>query len=374
MHNLVYSLYSHTRMQVKAWSGLRSHLGTFSSMIIRSNSLSNKAIYLRPGGGYNNVFVGSYDAPKPQANEITVRLRANSLNYHDFAVVSGAWGPTEQRIPMADGAGEVVKVGDGVTEFAVGDRVVSTFFPTWLGGEPEIEGFVSVPGDGIDGYAREMVTTAATSFTLAPEGYSHLEASTLTTAGLTAWRALMHDDGIRPGETVLVQGTGGVSVFALQFAKLAGATVIATSSSDAKLESMKSLGADYLINYRTTPNWGEVARKLTGGRGVDHVVEVGGPSTLAQSMEAVRVAGHISVIGILTGTEGDIPLIPVLVKQIRLQGVLVGNRQQQQDMIRAINKSKMKPVISKQFAVDDIVAAFQYQETNQHFGKICLEI
>ncbi len=336
--------------------------------------MTSKAIFLRPGGGYDNVFVGIYDAPEPQAGEITVRLRANSLNYHDFAVVSGAWGPTEQRIPMADGAGEVVKVGVGVTDFSVGDSVVSTFFPTWINGEPEVEGFATVPGDGIDGYAREMVTASATSFTLAPEGYSHVEAATLTTAGLTAWRSLMNDDGIKPGETVLVQGTGGVSVFALQFAKLAGATVIATSSSDEKLERMKALGADHLINYRTTPNWGEVARKLTGGRGVDHVVEVGGPSTLVQSMEAVRVAGHISVIGILTGTGGDIPLVPALVKQIRLQGVLVGSRQQQQEMIRAINSTGLKPVISKQFAVEDIVEAFQYQESNRHFGKICLEV
>jgi len=336
--------------------------------------MTSKAIFLRPGGGYNNVFVGTYDAPEPQDGEITVRLRANSLNYHDFAVVSGVWGPTEQRIPMADGAGEVVKVGAGITEFSVGDRVVSTFFPSWLNGEPEVEGFSTVPGDGIDGYAREMVTASATSFTLAPEGYSHMEASTLTTAGLTAWRVLMNDDGIKPGDTVLVQGTGGVSVFALQFAKLAGATVIATSSSDVKLERMKELGADHLINYRTTPNWGEVARKLTGGRGVDHVVEVGGPLTLAQSMEAVRVDGHISVIGILTGTGGDIPLIPMLLKQFRLQGVLVGSRQQQQEMIRAINSNGLKPVISKQFEVEDMVSAFQYQESNQHFGKICLEI
>ena len=336
--------------------------------------MTSKAIFLRPGGGYNNVFVSTCDTPEPQANEISVRLRANSLNYHDFAVVSGAWGPTEQRIPMADGAGEVVKVGAGVTEFSVGDRVVSTFFPSWLNGDPEVEDFATVPGDGIDGYAREMVTASTTSFTLAPKGYSHLEASTLTTAGLTAWRTLMNDDGIKPGDTVLVQGTGGVSVFALQFAKLAGATVIATSSSDAKLERMKELGAVHLINYRTTLNWGEVARKLTGGRGVDHVVEVGGATTLEQSMEAVRAAGHISVIGILTGTAGDIPLLPILLKQIRLQGVMVGNRQQQQEMIRAINSSGLKPIISNQFAVDDIVAAFQYQETNQHFGKICLEI
>ncbi|RML32306.1 Oxidoreductase, zinc-binding protein, partial [Pseudomonas syringae pv. maculicola] len=181
---------------------------------------------------------------------------ANSLNYHDFAVVTGMWAPTEKRIPMADGAGVVTAVDEGVSEFKVGDSVVSTFFPEWISGEPLVEGFVTVPGDGVDGYAREQVTARATSFTRAPLGYSHAEASTLTTAGLTAWRALMVDDSLKAGDTVLVQGTGGVSIFALQFAKMVGATVIATSSSDEKLERLQAMGADHLINYRKDSNWG----------------------------------------------------------------------------------------------------------------------
>ena len=335
--------------------------------------MHGKAIYVQPGGGYERVVVGSHSAPAPGAGEISVRLHASSLNYHDFAVVSGMWGPSAPRIPMADGAGEVVAVGAGVDEFAVGDRVVSTFFPTWLAGEPQVEGFASVPGDGIDGYAREWVTASASAFTLAPRGWSHAEAATLTTAGLTAWRALLADDALKPGDTVLVQGSGGVSVFALQFAKLAGATVIATSSSDEKVERLRALGADHLINYRKDPAWGETARRLTGGRGVDHVVEVGGPATLEQSMAAARVGGHLSVIGILSGVAGELPLVPALLKQLRLQGVLVGSRTQQQEMIRAIDAHGLRPVLDRSFALEDIVAAFRYQESNRHFGKICLE-
>lgn len=336
--------------------------------------MSNTTIYVQAGGGYDRVMVGDSEVLAPKAGEITVRLHANSLNYHDFAVVSGMWGPSESRIPMADGAGVVTAVGEGVSEFKVGDSVVSTFFPEWLSGEPLVEGFVTVPGDGVDGYAREQVTARATSFTLAPLGYTHAEASTLTTAGLTAWRALMADDNLKPGDTVLVQGTGGVSIFALQFAKMAGATVIATSSSDEKLERLRAMGADHLINYRKDSYWGETARKLTGGRGVDHIIDVGGPSTLQHSMTAARVAGHISVIGILSGVAGQMEFVPALVKQLRMQGVLVGSRAQQQDMIRAIDANGMRPVMDRSFPMTDIVEAFRYQETNQHFGKICLDI
>ncbi|MDE3011085.1 MAG: NAD(P)-dependent alcohol dehydrogenase [Pseudomonadota bacterium] len=336
--------------------------------------MASKAIIVQPGGGYDKVVVGNLEAQAPKSGEITVRLHANSLNYHDFAVVSGMWGPVEPRVPMADGAGVVVALGDGVTGFALGDHVVSTFFPTWLDGEPLVEGFATVPGDGVDGYARELVTATTHAFTHAPKGWTHAEASTLTTAGLTAWRALMCDDALKPGDTVLVQGTGGVSIFALQFAKMAGATVIATSSSEEKLERLRGLGADHVLNYKQDPAWGQTARDLTGGRGVDHIVEVGGPATLEQSMVAARVAGHISLIGILTGLGGNFSLVTALIKQLRLQGVLVGNRTQQLEMIKAIEANGMHPVIDRTFAVEDIVQAFRHQESNRHFGKICLEI
>lgn len=334
---------------------------------------TGKAMRLALGGGFDQVSVVDINAPQPACNEITVRLHANSLNYHDYAVVQGMWGPSEPRIPMADGAGEVVAVGEAVSEFKVGDAVVSTFFPSWVDGEPEVEGFATVPGDGVDGYAREYVTANYQAFTHAPAGWSHTEAATLTTAGLTAWRALFCFSPIKAGDVVLVQGTGGVSIFALQFAKMAGATVIATSSSDSKLERLKSLGADHLINYKTQPDWGMIAREMTGGRGVDHIVEVGGPGTLDQSLDAVRVGGQILVIGILSGLSGEVNIVKALIKQARLQGVLVGNRTQQLAMVRGIEANQLKPVIDKVFPLEQLVEAFKYQETNQHFGKICVE-
>jgi NADPH:quinone reductase-like Zn-dependent oxidoreductase len=275
---------------------------------------------------------------------------------------------------MSDGAGEVVAVGEGVNEFAIGDHVVSTFFPGWQEGQPEIDDMGTVPGDGVDGFARQQVTMAAIGFTHAPKGYSHAEAATLTCAGLTAWRALMVDGPLKPGETVLIQGTGGVSVFALQFAKVAGATVIATSSSDEKLARLETLGADHLINYRKHENWGDLVRELTAGRGVDHVIEVGGPATLAQSMVAARIGGHIAVVGILSGTTGTLPLLSVLTRQLRLQGLVVGSRRHQIEMIRAIEATGLRPIIDRHFPLEELVEAFRYQETNRHFGKICLDI
>lgn len=337
-------------------------------------SVMAKAVVVGAGGGFERIRIAERAVSEPGFGEITVRLRGSSLNYHDYAVVSGMWGPAEDRIPMSDGAGDVTAVGPGVTEFAVGDRVVSTFFPTWLDGQPEVVGFATVPGDGVDGYAREAVTRPATAFTRAPAGWDHAEAATLTTAGLTAWRALFDDGKLKAGDTVLVQGSGGVSVFALQFAKMAGATVIATSSSDEKLSRLEGLGADHLINYRRDEAWGETARKITGGRGVDHVIEVGGPGTLEQSMAAARVGGHISVIGILTGVAGALQVVPALIRQLRLQGVLVGSRRQQIDMIRAIDANGMKPVVDSRFPLDALVDAFRHQESNRHFGKICLEM
>ncbi len=314
------------------------------------------------------------DAPRPGPGEITVDLKASSLNYHDFAVVKGMI-PTEQgRIPMSDGAGVVTAIGEGVTEFASGDTVVSTFFPEWLTGPPPQSAFTRVPGDGIDGFARESITAPATAFTRAPEGFSHTEAATLTCAGLTAWRALFVDYALKPGDTVLVQGTGGVSIFALQFAKAAGATVIATSSSDKKLERVKQLGADHVINYKEIEAWGPKALGMTGGRGVDCVVKVGGPGTLDQSMLAARVGGHVSLIGVLTGMAGPVQTALLFSKNLTVQGLTVGSRAMQQDMIAAIEANGIKPVISDTFALADLADAFRHQEANKHFGKIAVEI
>ena len=274
---------------------------------------------------------------------------------------------------MSDGAGVVEAVGAGVDAFAAGDHVVSCFFPLWQDGPPTVGDFAAVPGDGIDGYARELVVRPASWFTRAPRGYSHAEAATLTTAGLTAWRALVVDASLKAGDTVLVLGTGGVSIFALQIAKAMGASVIATSSSDAKLARLRTLGADHVINYRSEPEWGAAVRDWTGGRGVDHVVEIGGPATLPQSIAAVRIGGHIALIGALTGYGGEIPTVALFLKHIRLQGLIVGNRRQQQELIRAVETTGLRPVIDRSFALGALADAFRHEASGSHFGKICVE-
>jgi NADPH:quinone reductase-like Zn-dependent oxidoreductase len=268
----------------------------------------------------------------------------------------------------------VEAVGEGVTEFKAGDAVVSTFFPDWLDGDVPDRGFTRVPGDGMDGYARERVTMPATAFTRQPQGYNHAEAATLTCAGVTAWRALVPNGALKAGDTVLVQGTGGVSIFALQLAKAMGATVIATSSSDEKLERLKALGADHLINYKSEPNWGAAARKLTDGRGVDHVVEIGGSGTMPESINAARVGGHISVIGVLAGVAGPIPTVLIMAKNLRVIGLTVGSRRHQLDLIRAVEANAIKPVIDTHFPLERLADAFRHQESNKHFGKICVDI
>jgi NADPH:quinone reductase-like Zn-dependent oxidoreductase len=333
-----------------------------------------KAIRITAPGGLDRLVLAEQDDPgEPGTGHIRVRLHASSLNFHDYIVVSGKPGIADGLIPMSDGAGIVEAVGDGVSEFRPGDHIVSCFFPLWQDGPPAIGDFATTPGDGIDGYAREAVVCPASWFTHAPRGYSHAEAATLTTAGLTAWRALVVDGHLKAGNTVLVLGTGGVSIFALQFAKAMGATVIVTSSSDEKLERARALGADHVINYRSQADWGARARDLTGGRGVDHVIEVGGPGTLPQSMQAVRIGGHIALIGVLTGVQGVVPTALLMARQARLQGLIVGSRREQMDMVRAIDATGLRPVIDRSFALGDIAEAFRHQEAGRHFGKICLE-
>ncbi len=310
----------------------------------------------------------------PGPGEVPVRVRASSLNYHDYLVVIGTIKVGEGRIPMSDGAGEVIAVGSGVKEFKAGDRVVSTFYQDWFDGEPTGNGFAYVPGDGIDGFACEFATVPAVALTHAPRGYSFEEAATLTCAGVTAWRALAVNGQIKAGQTVLVQGTGGVSIFALQLAKAAGARVIATSSSDAKLERLRALGADHVINYKKTPEWGVEAARLSGNGGVDHVVEIGGPGTLPQSIQAIRFNGHIALIGVLTGWEGVVPTAQLMRKQGRLIGIMVGHRRDQIDLVRACDASGLKPIIDRSFPLMDLAAAFRHQASGTHFGKICVSI
>lgn len=330
-----------------------------------------KAITIASPGGLDQLVLSDRPDPgTPRAGEIRVALHATSLNFHDYLVCSGKSPPADGRIPMADGAGVVEAVGPGVTEFAPGDHVVSCFFPDWHAGPPKVADFKRVPGDGIDGFARDAVVLPATAFTKAPAGWSHEEAATITTAGLTAWRALVVDAGLKAGDTVLVLGTGGVSIYALQIAHAMGAQVIATSSSDEKLERAKELGASHTVNYRSEENWGRKVMELTGGRGVDVVVEVGGPGTLAQSLQAVRIGGHVALIGVLTGVSGDVPTALLMAKQAKLQGLIVGSRQEQEDFVRALEISGIRPVIDRAFKLEELADAFRHQESGNHFGKI----
>ena len=334
-----------------------------------------KVLRLAKPGGLDRLSLSErVDPGAPGPGQIRVRILASSLNFHDLGVVSGRWPTADGRIPMSDGAGIVLAVGERVTGFAVGDLVVSLFFPYWLEGESAGADFSATPGDGLDGYAREFVVAPQFWFTHAPKGYSAAEAATLTTAGLTAWRALVVNGGVKAGDIVLALGCGGVSIFALQLAKAMGARVIITSSSDEKLLHARQLGADHTINYRRNENWSKAVLDFTGGRGADHVIEVGGPGTLPQSIEACRIGGHIALIGVLTGRSGEVPTSLLMRRQQRLQGLIVGSRKHQLDFVRALDALTLRPVIDRTFPLDETVDAFRYEQEGRHFGKICLEI
>ena len=338
-----------------------------------------KGLWLRPPGGLDALRIEEMPDPGPPGpGEIRVRLHASSLNYHDLLVVTGGMATAtpmgEGRIPLSDGAGVVEAAGEGVTEIAEGDVVIACFFPQWQDGGPMVASFSGSPGDGIDGYAREMVVAPATWFTRAPKGYNYAEAATLGGAGLTAWRALVVEGGLKAGDVVLALGTGGVSIFALQLAKAMGATVIVTSSSSEKLERARALGADHTINYRANEEWSAAVLEITEGRGADHVIEVGGPGTLSQSMEACRIGGHIAMIGILTGGRGEVRTGLLISRQQRLHGLLVGSRKHQQDLVRALDGLAMRPVIDRSFPLEQTAEAFRHEMAGQHFGKIGVEI
>lgn len=332
-----------------------------------------KVAAVKAPGGLDKIVIEDRAQPVAGPGQLLVRVRASSLNFHDFAVVAGMLPTADGRIPMSDGAGDVVAVGEGVTAFKPGDQVVSTFFPNWPAGGPALERLLGVPGDHADGYAAEFVAMPASAFTRLPKGWTLTEGATLPCAALTAWRALMVEARIKPGDVVLTQGTGGVSIFAVQLAKAAGATVISTSSSAEKLARLKDLGADHLINYKETPDWGAAVAALTGGRGVDVVVEIGGPGTMNQSLAAVRIGGHISLIGVLTGFSGEVATAVAMSKNVAIKGVTVGSRQDQEEMIAAIEANGIKPVIDSVFPLEKIAEAFAHQVSQRHFGKICLE-
>lgn len=333
-----------------------------------------KAAVLHKPGGLAQIGLVERDVPRPGPQELLVRMHASSLNFHDYAVANGSIPTADGRVLMSDGAGEVVETGAEVTEFAAGDPVISTFFPRWRDGPITPKKREGTPGDRGEGMAAEYVTGGVDAFTRAPAGYSFAQAATLPCAALTAWRALMVEARIKPGDTVLTMGSGGVSIFALQFAQAAGANVIATSSSPAKLERLRALGASATVNYVEDPNWGKTVKALTDGRGVDAVVEIGGPATLAQSIAACRMGGHISLIGVLTGLAGEVPTAAFFYSNLRMSGITVGSRAQQQDMVRALETTGIEPVIDRHFALGALADAFEHQAAGRHFGKIVVDI
>jgi NADPH:quinone reductase-like Zn-dependent oxidoreductase len=312
--------------------------------------------------------------PKLGPYQILVRVRATSLNYRDLALVQGHYpGPPSQKnlIPLSDGAGEVIGVGDGVTRFNVGDRVVGTFFQVWIDGAPGM-GRGALGGPPLDGALAEQIVLHEDGLVGIPDWMSFDEAATLPCAGVTAWNALMvQGRQIKPGNTVLVLGTGGVSILALQFARAAGARVIATSSHDDKLDRAQKLGADGLINYKTTPEWEKEVMRLTDGKGVDCVVEVGGTGTLSKSMQSVGWAGKVCLIGVLTHSSDTNPHI-LMFKGASLHGIFVGNRAMFEAMLKAMSVNRIHPVIDKTFTFDEARDAYAYLRDGKHFGKIVI--
>lgn len=333
-----------------------------------------KAWQIVSGGGIDALALNEVAPVAPGHGEIRVRMRASSINYRDLGTVRD---PISRRLPMpripnSCGAGEVIAVGSGVAGYKVGDRVASCFFRTWTDGACSTEAMASALGGALDGVLAEEVNLAADGAVPVPAHMSFAEASTLPCAALTAWNALVECARIKSGDTVLLLGTGGVSIFALQIAHMHGARTIITSSSNEKLARARALGASDTINYREHPDWEKRVLELTGGRGVDATVEVGGAGTLPRSITATRVAGTISLIGVLTG--GQIDPASFMRKSIRMQGIYVGSRRMFLDMNRAFTLHGLKPVIDNRFAFADARAAYHTMAAAGHFGKLVIEL
>jgi NADPH:quinone reductase-like Zn-dependent oxidoreductase len=307
---------------------------------------------------------------------VIVRVRAASLNYRDLEIVEGRYhtGFALPLIPLSDGVGEVAAVGPGVTRVKPGDRVAGTFWQRWVAGPFEMAEPGHQLGGPIDGLLAELAVLDEQGVVKLPDHLTDAEAASLPCAAVTAWHALVTEGGIRPGDWVLVQGTGGVAIFGLQIATLAGARVIVTSSSDEKLARAAALGAAGTVNYRRDANWAGMVRDLTGGRGVDHVLEVGGPGSFAQSLAALRPGGQINVIGYLGGTEGSTNPLDIFRRQARVRGIPVGHRASFEALNRAIATSGMRPVIDRVFAWTDAAAAFHHLKAGAHFGKVALTL
>lgn len=310
--------------------------------------------------------------PKPTPGHVLVQMKAWSLNYRDLLVVNGQYNAKMKlpMIPFSDGVGEVVEVGEGVKRFKPGDRVAGIFMQGWLHGPYEERYSATAAGGAIPGMLAEQVVLDAQSLVHIPAYLTNEEAATLPCAAVTAWNSLIEHGQLKAGETVLVLGSGGVSVFALQFARMMGARVIATTSSSRKAKRLLELGASDVINYVETPDWSKEVLTLTAGRGVDHVVEVGGADTLKKSFVAARSSGRISVIGVLSGLTTDISLGHILHKTLTVQGIYVGSRDMFEAMNRAIELNQLKPVIDRVFSFTEVTAALRHMESGSHFGKI----
>jgi NADPH:quinone reductase-like Zn-dependent oxidoreductase len=335
-----------------------------------------KAYTIQTYGSPDGLKIADQPTPEPADREILVRVRAASLNYRDLIVLRGLYdrNPQVGRVPLSDGAGEVVSVGSKTTRFKIGDRVAGCFFQGWSGGKFRAGMHRTALGGQIDGVLSEYVVYQEEGVVHLPDGYSFEEGATLPCAALTAWQSLIVRGQLVPGETVLLLGTGGVSIFGLQIAKASGAKVIITSSSDEKLERAKKLGADALINYRTTTDWGKEAVKFSGNEGVDQVVEVGGAGTFLQSVRACRPGGKIGLIGILSGREAPSEIFPIVPKLLTVFGIYVGSREMFEGMNRALEQTQIRPVIDKVFPFGEAPQAFGYLESGSHFGKVVIRV
>ncbi|MFL6447179.1 MAG: NAD(P)-dependent alcohol dehydrogenase [Bryobacteraceae bacterium] len=327
-----------------------------------------------PEFGIDRLQLAEVEAPQPGPGQVLVRMTAASLNFRDLRVVEGKYNPRLKRPmrPLSDGVGVIEEVGSGVERWTKGDRVAGIFMQKWIDGQITREKWNSALGGAVQGVLGEYVLFSEDGVVSVPPSLSDEEAACLPCAAVTAWHALFECAPAVPGQTVLIQGTGGVSVFALQFAKAAGLRTIVTSSSDEKLERVRSMGAAETVNYKTSPAWDEAARKLTDGIGVDNVVEVGGSDTLPKSLKSVRMGGLISVIGLLSGVEPSVAPTSILMNSIRVQGIYVGSRWMFERMNHAIAFHNIKPVIDQVFPWTDFPEALRYMEKQRHFGKICL--
>jgi NADPH:quinone reductase-like Zn-dependent oxidoreductase len=334
-----------------------------------------KVYEIRDGFGLDALRLADRPDPRPGRGEVLLKIKAAALNYRDLLVVKGVYNPKMNlpRIPVSDAVGEVAAAGEDVSRVKVGQRVAGLFMPKWLEGELTDAKARIALGGSIDGLLAEYAVMPEESVMPVPDFLTDEEAATLPCAAVTAWNGLVTAGKVKPGDSVLVQGTGGVSLFALQFARLAGARIIATSSSPEKLAKVKALGASDGINYRETAEWGEQVRHLTAGRGVDHVIEVGGAGTLAQSLRAVRTGGHVALIGVLSGY-GQFNPLPILMKGVRISGIYVGSGEMFEAMNRAIALHQMRPVVDRVFPFAAAVDAFRYMESAAHFGKIVVRM